>query len=628
VTTVVAGITLAAPVAWAETPVQTVDGTFERRVSDPAPRDTTARPVVHNFVRDAKGRLVSLQGSPELFDHLVPGQRVSARGPAAGASAAKAANASQALRTEQVRPLAAAAAPDVTGVQTHAVILLRLGPSGTEAISPEETRRVFFTADDSVSAYFRESSWSKLDLRGRDRADGDVHGYLEIPADTGCWGEETAGRAAAQAAGIDLGRFDKVTFLLDGAARACGYGGWAWIGGQVNVNVYPGYAREIAYHELGHTFGLLHAHSLVCRTGDGRYTPIEADGSTCTTEEYGDQFDAMGNAYNGMQFSANNKAALGWIGASGVTTVTGSGTYPIAASEIETGRPQNLRVPISDGAYYDIDFRRPYGRHWDAKVADYPALMNGVTIRRVDASGLSLVDTTPDGDVNDAALQTGRTFTDAAHGIAIRTESVGDDTAQVRVDYLEHQQMYLRGTHNGWAAGPMTKVAGARDLWTAEARFAGQPSPRFKFDVTGDWSENYGDADRDGIADRGGADITVPRDNVYTITFDALTKRYTVRGGPLGNYPAMTVRGTHNGWATTPMTLTDDHTWRTDVTFTTARERFKFDVDGTWATNFGDVEQDGTAERNAPDIIGPAAPGTYRISFYDDYHRYTVEQLS
>ena len=91
---------------------------------------------------------------------------------------------------------------------------------------------------------------------------------------------------------------------------------------------------------------------------------------------------------------------------------------------------------------------------------------------------------------------------------------------------------------------------------TAEAEIYAEPV--FKFDITGDWSENYGDQQRDGIADRDGADIPVTQGaGRYTIDFNTSTKAYAVRWSePAHNYPSLHVRGTANGWGTTPMTLT------------------------------------------------------------------------
>jgi hypothetical protein len=187
--------------------------------------------------------------------------------------------------------------------------------------------------------------------------------------------------------------------------------------------------------------------------------------------------------------------------------------------------------------------------------------------------------------------------------------------------------VYLRGTHNGWVTSPMTRVAGTDDTWTGQAQFGAGPDERFRFEVTGNESGTYGDSDRDGIADRDGADIPVTQGaGTYTVTFDATTRVYSVvRAGFASTYPTMTVRGTNNDWGVTPMALVADHTWRVTTVFgANLVEEFVFDVDGTGATTFGDSDVDGAAEINGSRIPMTQGPATYDITFHDDSLRYTV----
>jgi hypothetical protein len=84
-------------------------------------------------------------------------------------------------------------------------------------------------------------------------------------------------------------------------------------------------------------------------------------------------------------------------------------------------------------------------------------------------------------------------------------------------------------------------------------------------------------------------------------------------------YPSMSVRGTtQNIWMPVTMSVSSVGAWQAEVTFTAAsNNRFKFDVSGDWATNFGDnAPVDGKAEQNGSDIALPAA-GTYLILFND-----------
>lgn len=638
------GVASAGPAAAAPRPADgtgaadTITGTYELLHADPPPVVAGARApqpaelpadATHDVVRQADGTVVEVDGAADLFEDVVPGQQVAVTGESAPDDATVAA-ADTTFEATSVRELAAE--PDATAVSTRtlAVVLLRLGSAGAEPMSAETTHRNFFTGPDSVAAYFRESSFSQLELAGRNSTDGDVYGYLEVPADTPCWAEEQAGSAAAQAAGIDLSGYDHVAFVLDSVDRGCWYGGWAYIGGRVSVNLYYGDegTRMVAQHELGHNLGLNHANSLYCTAADGHTTSIEEGGSWCTVQEYGDPFDAMGNTWNGMQFSANYKARLGWIPPSRVTTVTESGDYTVAPSEVTTDQPQNLRIPLPSGQYYDIDVRRPFGQYWDAKVAQYPALLNGVSVRRADDWGTSLIDMTPNGWFDEAALVVGQTFTDAAAGVSIRTESVGPEGAVVHVELAAvEQQVALRGTHTGWEASPMTKVSGTESTWTAQAQLSATDGGTFRFEVT-PGNGSYGDNEPDGVADLAGTDVVAPGDGTYTITFDLATLQYSVEPvatGFVSTYPTMTLRGTSTQWAPVPLELVADHTWRVTMAFGAHPvEELLFDVDGTGATAFGDAEGDATAEPGGPNIPMTQGPAIYEVTFHDDTLAYSV----
>lgn len=90
-----------------------------------------------------------------------------------------------------------------------------------------------------------------------------------------------------------------------------------------------------------------------------------------------------------------------------------------------------------------------------------------------------------------------------------------------------YPQVYFRGTPNGWRTTPMTLVAD--HVWSLEVRFPEGPNPRFKFDINGDWTFNFGDNNADGLADLGGMDIPVAGNAVYTVFFEDRSKRYWTR---------------------------------------------------------------------------------------------------
>lgn len=106
--------------------------------------------------------------------------------------------------------------------------------------------------------------------------------------------------------------------------------------------------------------------------------------------------------------------------------------------------------------------------------------------------------------------------------IILNDETLGYSV--VNMSAKNFNQVYLRGTINGWGSAPMTFVGD--HTWEIEANFLGQASDRFKFDRFGDWSEFYGDNQPDGITEVNGADIAITPGR-YRITFNDDTLAYT-----------------------------------------------------------------------------------------------------
>lgn len=87
--------------------------------------------------------------------------------------------------------------------------------------------------------------------------------------------------------------------------------------------------------------------------------------------------------------------------------------------------------------------------------------------------------------------------------------------------------MKLRGTFNNFGSAAMTCKGG--NTWEiTNVTFGGASTDRFKFDVFGDWTRNYGDTNNDGIAELSGGDIYLTTAGTYTIQFNDGTLRYTV----------------------------------------------------------------------------------------------------
>ena len=164
--------------------------------------------------------------------------------------------------------------------------------------------------------------------------------------------------------------------------------------------------------------------------------------------------------------------------------------------------------------------------------------------------------------------------------------------------------LYVRGTNNNWSLStPMTKSG---DVWTAtNVAFGSATGQRFKFDVKGDWSLNYGGTGLTGTAVQNGGDIAVSPSTTYTITFNEVTKAYAATPSGTQSPPttsAVTVHfaefqsaqsysiHTWNGLSGTfPMAyegfINGRHWWK--VTLPSAPSSFGFtftNSNGTWDT--------------------------------------------
>ncbi|MBL4910431.1 MAG: chitobiase/beta-hexosaminidase C-terminal domain-containing protein [Alteromonadaceae bacterium] len=87
-------------------------------------------------------------------------------------------------------------------------------------------------------------------------------------------------------------------------------------------------------------------------------------------------------------------------------------------------------------------------------------------------------------------------------------------------------QLYARGTFNGWASTSMNLVAD--HTWQVDVSLDGQANQRLKFDVNGDWSQDYGDTNTDNILEQSGADIYVSGAGNYRLAVNDQTLVYSV----------------------------------------------------------------------------------------------------
>jgi len=198
--------------------------------------------------------------------------------------------------------------------------------------------------------------------------------------------------------------------------------------------------------------------------------------------------------------------------------------------------------------------------------------------------------------------------------------------------------MFIMGTPRnfGVAPGGPLQMSCVNGVWQVDELFAGTgnvfAAGAFKFHSTGDWStgQNWGDTrPYDGIAELGGDgnDLTIDKQGRYRIRFNDRTLEYEITRLPSScASSSMYVRGAFNGWATQEMFCVGNNEWAAIPMLINAGEEIKFDT-GTWASNWGDSNRDGIAERNGANIRFND-PGRYLITFNEATGAYGARLVS
>ena len=259
-------------------------------------------------------------------------------------------------------------------VTNNVLVVLIKFPGTTEAFSQAQVDQVMRSNGNSVANYYQEVSFGKQLL------DVTVTPWLvsasAAPATCDFTAIGNAANAAASAAGYSLASYQN-RFYVFPFRGDCGWAGLAYVGsprlawsnGYNQLNVYG--------HELGHNFGLLHAASLYC--------PGQVIGGSCSSAEYGDPFDVMGNT-SAMHFNAAQKSLLSWLPAGSVSTYAGgNATYTLSPLESPGGSTYAVKVPATANRTYWIEFRQPIG--FDGGISAYPN--NGAQVRSLPLSNRS-----------------------------------------------------------------------------------------------------------------------------------------------------------------------------------------------------------------------------------------------
>jgi hypothetical protein len=289
----------------------------------------------------------------------------------------------------------------------------------------------------SVVQFYNETSYNLFQFTGK--VEGPFTYAGDVCSDTGDQ------MAAALSAEIPT-KYDHYVWYYGSVqtASGCGYGNGSegtwnspstgiWFNGDLFDGAIP--------HELGHNLGLLHASSIKCGA-----VPLADDPMTCTTDEYGDPVDIMGNLYTGHMI-APEKWYLGWFGGCNAVRVKGSGTFTLFPIETACNGIQALQIPMpkatrtftteqsdapTPAKFYYLEYRQNTGL--DTGIAPQVLVHVSDDIHGPDtfAARSVALDMKPGSDAVDG-MQAGDSYADPAGGVSFKVISLDATKAVISV---------------------------------------------------------------------------------------------------------------------------------------------------------------------------------------------------
>ncbi len=229
----------------------------------------------------------------------------------------------------------------------------------------------------------------------------------------------------------------------------------AFSGGQANEN-----GVFTMSHEIGHNFGLEHAHDFPCKTGDTGL-PFTNAFTGCTVKLYGNNFDILGNGRRNNNFGASEKSRFGWWESSQIKTVTTTGNYTVEPAETNAAGTHLLVIKrpgkVGDEEDYYVEFHQPLvpfsdftkiqagnPEYWEALYGGPWVVLSSGQGEEVHNDSLQLfmaptaakpeTEATRWGYVA-VALPPGKTYTNSVDEVKLKTESASSAGAIVKVTF-------------------------------------------------------------------------------------------------------------------------------------------------------------------------------------------------
>lgn len=388
-----------------------------------------------------------------------------------------------------------------------------------------------------VRSFFQQSSFGKTDILlaapvANDSSD--VTGVLRVPNTAASYATagdntllHTHAQAAATTAGFNLANYDRIAVVFSDLSTIPGsqidYAGLASVTGS-EIWINGSFTMAVVGHELGHTYGLLHANLWQVPATD----PVALNGSST---EYGDVFDLMGAATGPEQdFGPWKKNILHWIPDAAVTLAASSGTYRVSrfdASAANLSSSLALKIVRDSTRDYWIGYRRATS----SATADNGAYVVWGYNENTESDLLDL--TTPGASALDAPLALNTTFNDAAAGISIRPVAQGGSGADEWLDIQVTLQprlawsaaTYLVNEQGGSAALTVTRTGSS--LGTVSVSYATTPgtatAPADYTTSSGTLTWLDGDSTPKTISIPLAADAVIERTESFSVTLSAPT---------------------------------------------------------------------------------------------------------